>query len=107
MLPNLFRRGLCESLRFQPVVEGVDPDGAVKPFPELHAMFASLARFVEIEKKFKGKLPLTICRLTPKREAALSTYSQALMRALGTKQNQRGKGSRRKSTPASDDAAFP
>jgi DNA-binding transcriptional ArsR family regulator len=40
------------------------------------------AGYVKIEKKFKGKRPLTLCRLTSKGEAALSGYSQRLVRAL-------------------------
>jgi DNA-binding transcriptional ArsR family regulator len=40
------------------------------------------AGYVEIEKKFKGKSPLTVCHLTPKGDAALSAYSQAIIRAL-------------------------
>lgn len=40
------------------------------------------AAYVEIEKKFKGKLPLTVCRLTPKGKAALSGYSRRIMGAL-------------------------
>jgi DNA-binding transcriptional ArsR family regulator len=40
------------------------------------------ASYVQIEKKYKGKLPLTVCRLTPKGEAALSDYSRKLLRAL-------------------------
>jgi DNA-binding transcriptional ArsR family regulator len=40
------------------------------------------AGYVEIEKKFKGKLPLTVCRLTSRGEAALSSYTQTIVRAL-------------------------
>src|ERR1035441_4179811 len=36
---------------------------------------------VEIEKKFKGKVPLTVCRLTGAGKAAFSGYSER-MRAL-------------------------
>jgi DNA-binding transcriptional ArsR family regulator len=40
------------------------------------------AGYVEIEKKFKGKLPLTICRLTPGGKGALSAYSGQMLRIL-------------------------
>ncbi len=40
------------------------------------------AGYVKIEKKFKGKRPLTLCRLTAKGESALSGYSRRLVRAL-------------------------
>ncbi len=36
------------------------------------------AGYVQIEKTFKGKLPLTICRLTPAGQHALSLYRQQL-----------------------------
>jgi len=36
------------------------------------------AGYVQIEKTFKGKLPLTICRLTPAGHQALSQYRQQL-----------------------------
>lgn len=48
------------------------------------------AAYVEIEKKFKGKLPLTVCRLTLKGEAALSGYSRKLVRALEPYQSPKG-----------------
>jgi len=34
--------------------------------------------YVKIEKTFKGKLPLTVCRLTPLGKKALSLYRQQL-----------------------------
>jgi DNA-binding MarR family transcriptional regulator len=40
------------------------------------------ASYVEIEKKFKGKLPLTVCRLTPKGRDAFSSYSRSLLKTL-------------------------
>jgi DNA-binding transcriptional ArsR family regulator len=40
------------------------------------------AGYVEIEKKFKGKVPLTVCRLTGKGKAALSGYSQRMIGLL-------------------------
>ena len=51
-----------------------------------HLLKLEEAGYVEIEKKFKGKRPLTICRITPKGERALSAYSRRLIRAL--QQNQ-------------------
>lgn len=36
------------------------------------------AGYVQIEKTFKGKLPLTICKLTPAGQKALKTYRQQL-----------------------------
>jgi DNA-binding transcriptional ArsR family regulator len=40
------------------------------------------AGYVAIEKKFKGKVPLTVCRLTDKGMAALSKYSQSMLGIL-------------------------
>jgi DNA-binding transcriptional ArsR family regulator len=40
------------------------------------------AGYVEIEKKFKGKVPLTLCRLTSEGKAALAGYSQRMMGLL-------------------------
>ena len=40
------------------------------------------AGYVEIEKKFKGKVPLTVCRLTGLGKAALSAYSQRIVALL-------------------------
>ncbi|MEN6534656.1 MAG: transcriptional regulator [Bryobacteraceae bacterium] len=40
------------------------------------------AGYVEIEKKFKGKVPLTVCRLTEKGKAAFSGYSKSMLRIL-------------------------
>ena len=53
------------------------------------------ADYVAIEKTFKGKFPLTICRLTRKGEEALSSYSQTLVRALQSNQNPKAKSRRR------------
>jgi DNA-binding transcriptional ArsR family regulator len=52
-----------------------------------HLLKLEEAGYVEIEKKFKGKQPLTICRLTNKGETALSGYSSSLIRALQANQN--------------------
>jgi DNA-binding transcriptional ArsR family regulator len=40
------------------------------------------AGYVEIEKKFKGKVPLTVCRLTSQGKAALSGYSKRMLGLL-------------------------
>jgi DNA-binding transcriptional ArsR family regulator len=40
------------------------------------------AGYVEIEKKFKGKLPLTVCRLSAKGRDAFTGYSETLIGAL-------------------------
>ncbi len=45
------------------------------------------AGYVEIEKTFKGKLPRTICRLTPQGRAAFESYRKQL-RALSDALNQ-------------------
>lgn len=37
---------------------------------------------MEIEKKFKGKVPLTVCRLTGTGKATLSAYSQRMLGLL-------------------------
>jgi len=36
------------------------------------------AGYIKIEKTFKGKLPLTVCRLTPAGKRALTQYRQQL-----------------------------
>lgn len=40
------------------------------------------AGYVEIEKKFKGKLPLTVCHLTASGKEALTVYSSTLQKVL-------------------------
>lgn len=40
------------------------------------------AGYVEIEKKFKGKVPLTVCRLTSEGSATLSGYSRSMLGLL-------------------------
>ena len=40
------------------------------------------AEYIGVEKKFKGKFPLTICRITGKGEAALAAYTQQMMGIL-------------------------
>jgi DNA-binding transcriptional ArsR family regulator len=36
------------------------------------------AAYIEIEKKFRGKIPLTVLRITPKGRAALRTYRKLM-----------------------------
>lgn len=43
------------------------------------------ARYIKIQKTFKGKYPLTICKLTAAGQKALSDYRQLLEAALGKK----------------------
>ena len=40
------------------------------------------AEYIEIEKKFKGKYPLTICRITGKGERALTSYTRSMLGIL-------------------------
>ncbi len=47
-----------------------------------HLLKLEEAGYVKIEKKFKGKRPLTLCHLTPTGEVALSGYSRRLIKAL-------------------------
>jgi DNA-binding transcriptional ArsR family regulator len=48
------------------------------------------AGYVEIEKKFKGKMPLTVCRLTAKGKAAFLGYSQRMLGLLNCNGSPRG-----------------
>ncbi len=40
------------------------------------------AGYVTIEKTFRGKIPLTLCRLTPEGRQALEAYRRAMQRIL-------------------------
>jgi len=40
------------------------------------------AGYVDIEKMFKGKFPLTVCRLSAKGKAAFSGYSETMLGVL-------------------------
>ncbi len=40
------------------------------------------AGYVHIEKTFRGKMPLTLCRLSPEGRRALEAYRQAMRRIL-------------------------
>jgi DNA-binding MarR family transcriptional regulator len=41
--------------------------------------------YVEIEKTFRGKIPLTVVRLTPKGKAAFHEYRKALNGLMGNR----------------------
>jgi DNA-binding transcriptional ArsR family regulator len=47
-----------------------------------HLMKLEEAGYIEIEKTFKGKVPLTICRATGRGEAALADYSARMLGIL-------------------------
>ena len=57
------------------------------------------AGYVEIEKKFKGKVPLTVCSLTGKGKFAFTDYSN---RMLGLLQSSGSSGASRPSTAATE-----
>lgn len=40
------------------------------------------AGYVEIEKTYRGKLPLTLCRLTPTGRAAFERYRKSMLKFL-------------------------
>jgi DNA-binding transcriptional ArsR family regulator len=45
------------------------------------------AEYIRIEKTFKGRYPLTICKLTPAGKRALSNYRARLGKVLGAKKS--------------------
>jgi DNA-binding transcriptional ArsR family regulator len=47
-----------------------------------HLLKLEEAGYVSIEKKFIGKRPLTVCRLTSKGKTALLKYSKSIVQAL-------------------------
>jgi DNA-binding transcriptional ArsR family regulator len=47
-----------------------------------HLVKLEEAGYLMIDKKFKGKVPLTVCSLTGKGKAALSQYSQCMLEVL-------------------------
>ncbi len=47
-----------------------------------HLLKLEEAGYVQIQKTFKGKLPLTLCRVTAKGKDALKEYSQRMMGIL-------------------------
>ncbi|MEX2161670.1 MAG: transcriptional regulator [Anaerolineales bacterium] len=49
-----------------------------------HLTKLEAAGYVKIEKTFKGKYPLTICRLTAAGKRALSDYRAGMNKALGS-----------------------
>jgi DNA-binding MarR family transcriptional regulator len=52
--------------------------GLTKGNLSAHLSKLEAAGYVEIEKTFKGKLPLTVCKLTTKGKKALTGYRQQL-----------------------------
>jgi DNA-binding transcriptional ArsR family regulator len=48
-----------------------------------HLVRLEEAGYVEIEKTFRGKVPLTVCRLTRTGREKFETYRQTFKRALG------------------------
>lgn len=48
-----------------------------------HLMRLEEAGYVRIEKTFRGRVPLTLCSLTPTGRTAFETYRQTFKRALG------------------------
>jgi len=57
--------------------------GLTKGNLSAHLSKLEKAEYVRIEKTFKGKYPLTICRLTPSGRRALSSYRSRMDKALG------------------------
>ncbi len=45
------------------------------------------AGYVKIEKTFKGKLPLTLCRLTPEGKESFLDYCRSMSRIVGVTNN--------------------
>jgi len=57
--------------------------GLTKGNLSAHLSKLEKAEYVRIEKTFKGKYPLTICRLTPAGRRALTNYRSSMGEALG------------------------
>lgn len=57
--------------------------GLTKGNLSAHLSKLESAEYVKIEKTFKGKYPLTICKLTPTGRRALANYRANLKKALG------------------------
>ena len=56
--------------------------GLTKGNLSLHLSKLEEAGYVAIEKTFRGKYPLTLCRLTEKGRGALAAYKRAIKDAL-------------------------
>jgi DNA-binding transcriptional ArsR family regulator len=56
--------------------------GLTKGNLSIHLSKLEEAGYVAIEKTFKGKYPLTLCRLTEKGREALASYKRAMKAAL-------------------------
>jgi DNA-binding MarR family transcriptional regulator len=52
--------------------------GLTKGNLSAHLSKLEAAEYVKIEKTFKGKLPLTVCKLTTSGKSALKAYRQQL-----------------------------
>jgi len=57
--------------------------GLTKGNLSAHLTKLEKAEYVKISKTFKGKVPLTICKLTPSGRRALTNYRSSLEKALG------------------------
>ncbi len=58
--------------------------GLTKGNLSAHLSKLEQAGYVEIEKTFRGKYPLTLCRLTPKGREAFERYRQAMLTYLAS-----------------------
>jgi DNA-binding MarR family transcriptional regulator len=58
--------------------------GLTKGNLSAHLSRFEVAGYVKIEKSFKGKLPMTICKLTPAGQRALKSYRQELQSFITT-----------------------
>lgn len=56
--------------------------GLTKGNLSVHLSKLEDARYIEIEKSFRGKYPLTICRLTKEGREVLDTYRKVIKGAL-------------------------
>ena len=59
--------------------------GLTKGNLSAHLSKLETAGYVSIEKTYRGKVPLTLCRLTQAGQAALDGYRQRLSSAMGEK----------------------
>jgi len=59
--------------------------GLTKGNLSAHLSKLEAAGYVSIEKTYRGKVPLTLCRLTQAGQAALDGYRQRLSSAMGEK----------------------
>jgi DNA-binding MarR family transcriptional regulator len=76
---NVMNRG---SVTFARWPEHLASAGVTKGNLSAHLARLEDAGYVEIEKGFRGKLPQTMCRLTPEGCAAFQVYCERLRRAM-------------------------